>query len=156
MTALSASQPQRRREALFQQLLNARSMGDPLEIARAEQQWVHRYGVASLPQADSDGPVTLASSLDGTPVAHQPLPISLQQETPITVQEKAPLVSAFVRFKTALKGCLEDVGTVVEPPTQPLDQLPELFREVPPPPSPRLQRLRRWLPASAEDLPKAS
>ena len=152
MTASSAPLPQRRREALRQQLLDARSRGDQREIARSEQQWVHRYGVAALSELQ---PQTM-------PVAEVvPLPLPVAETSDISIAPPAAAapasaqVSRFDRFKTVLKGCLDDVGSTVDTDAS----IPAAVMapvDVPPPPSPRLQRLRRWLPTVADDLPRAS
>lgn len=131
MTASSAPLPQQRREALRQQLIDARARADQREIARVEQQWVHRYGVSSLPQPDSTG------------------------EQPSVAP--APPASVLGRFTSALQGCLDEVASTVEPSLSASDlSLSAPLQEVPPPPSPKLQRLRRWLPTVVDDFPQAS
>ena len=131
MTASSAPLPQRRREALRQQLIDARARADQREIARVEQQWVHRYGVSSLPQPDSTG------------------------EQPSVAP--APPASVLGRFTSALQGCLDEVASTVEQSVSATDlSLQAPLHEVPPPPSPKLQRLRRWLPTVVDDFPQAS
>ena len=109
MTASSAPLPQRRREALRQQLIDARARADQREIARFEQQWVHRYGVSSLPQPDS--------TVDQPSVA------------------PAPPASVLGRFTSALQGCLDEVSSTVEPSVSATDlSLQAPLHEVPPPP----------------------
>lgn len=152
MTASSAPLPQRRREALRQQLLDARSRGDQREIARSEQQWVHRYGVAALSEVE----------LQRTSVAEVvPLPLPGVETSEVSVAPPAVAATApaqasrFDRFKTVLKGCLDDVGSTVETDAS-IPAAVVAPSDVPPPPSPRLQRLRRWLPTVVDDLPRAS
>lgn len=139
MTASSAPLPQRRREALLQQLKDARARADQREIARVEQQLVHRYGVSSLPQLDTQPDTKPAPELD--------VP---------SVEAVAP-ASVLDRFKSALQGCLDEVGSTVEPAVSAIDRAPlPPSEDVPPPPSPKLHRLRRWLPTVVDDLPQAS
>lgn len=131
MTASSAPIPQRRREALRQKLIDARAGADQREIARVEQQWVHRYGVSSLPQSE-----TTVEKPSGEPV---------------------PPASVLNCFTSALQGCLDEVASTVEPAVSASDlSLQARLQEVPPPPSPKLQRLRRWLPTVVDDFPQAS
>ncbi len=141
MTASSASLPQRRREALRQQLIDARARADQREIARVEQQWVHRYGVSSLPQCDATVDMPSAETLVPETLAPQTL---------------AP-PSVLNRFTSALQGCLDEVGSTVEQAVSASDlSVQPSSQEVAPPPSPKLQRLRRWLPTAVDDFPQAS
>lgn len=141
MTASSASLPQRRREALRQQLIDARARADQREITRVEQQWVHRYGVSSLPQCDATVDMPSAETL---------VPETLVPQT------LAP-PSVLNRFTSALQGCLDEVGSTVEQAVSASDlSVQPSSQEVAPPPSPKLQRLRRWLPTAVDDFPQAS
>ena len=146
MTASSASLPQRRREALRQQLIDARARADQREIARVEQQWVHRYGVSSLPQCDATVDMPSAETL---------VPETLAPQT-LAPQKLAP-PSVLNRFTSALQGCLDEVGSTVEQAVSASDlSVQPSSQEVAPPPSPKLQRLRRWLPTAVDDFPQAS
>lgn len=146
MTASSASLPQRRREALRQQLIDARARADQREIARVEQQWVHRYGVSSLPQCDATVDMPSAETL---------VPETLAPQT-LVPQKLAP-PSVLNRFTSALQGCLDEVGSTVEQAVSASDlSVQPSSQEVAPPPSPKLQRLRRWLPTAVDDFPQAS
>ena len=136
MTASSAPLPQRRREALRQQLIDARARADQREIARVEQQWVHRYGVSSLPQCETTVDTPSAETL---------------------VPETLVPASVLNRFTSALQGCLDEVGSTVEQVVSASDlSVQPSCQEVAPPPSPKLQRLRRWLPTAVDDFPQAS
>lgn len=147
MTASSAPLPQRRREALLQQLNDARARADQREIARVEQQWVHRYGVSSLPQFDTQSDTEFDKEFDTKPAPELDVP---------SVEAVAP-ASVLDRFKSALQGCLDEVGSTVEPAVSAIDRAPlPPSEDVPPPPSPKLHRLRRWLPTVVDDLPQAS
>ena len=152
MTNSPASLPQRRREALLQQLLDARTRGDQREIARAEQQWVHRYGVAALADVAAD-----VSPSPQAAVEQASVPAEVSAPVP-PAPNKSP-ASRFDRFKSALKGCLDDVGSAVtaERPTSTASD-PDLTDadDIPPPPSPRLQRLRRWLPTVSDEWSRPS
>ncbi|WP_115018531.1 hypothetical protein [Synechococcus sp. UW140] len=170
MTASRAPSPQRRRDAQLQQLNDARAQGDQLAINRAELQWVHRYGVGTLPQPveSPESPPLLTvvePTADPAADAEPATPSPLAAVAPIgTPAQPSPLA----RFKSEHADCLD---------TAPVDEVastdeganeaegidkPLLDRlspagAVPPPPSPRLHRLRRWLPtASPDELPRAS
>ena len=146
MTASSASLPQRRREALRQQLIDAHARADQREIARVEQQWVHRYGVSSLPQCDATVDMPSAETLVPETLAPQTL-----------VPQKLEPPSVLNRFTSALQGCLDEVGSTVEQAVSASDlSVQPSSQEVAPPPSPKLQRLRRWLPKAVDDFPQAS
>ena len=70
-----------------------------------------------------------------------------------------PPASRFDRFKSALKGCLDDVGSAVaaeQPSLTAPDSDPMDADAIPPPPSPRLQRLRRWLPTVSDEWSRPS
>ncbi|MGC6483123.1 MAG: hypothetical protein ACON4T_06125 [Synechococcus sp.] len=120
MTASSAPVLQRRREALRQYLLDARARADERAIACAEQRWVHRYGVHSLPRP----------------------------ETPVDAASAGESVQYLDRdhLKSAWQGRPMDCS--VQHPVQ----------VVPPPPSPQLHHLRRWLSTTTatDTLPQAS
>ena len=159
----SASLPQRRREALLNQLLDARAQGDQRLIDRAELQWVHRYGVSALAQV-SQGLVSVQSVQDssGTLSAVSAAPLTSVSDVAAVVPDLAVNPEAreapapFTRLTTVVKGCLDAVGTAVEPCGPVSAAVTAPLRDVPPPPAPRLQRLRRWLPSVADEFPKAS
>ena len=167
MTASSASLPQRRRDVLRQQLLVARSQGDQLAIKRIERQWVHRYGVQALSQLTSE-----------------PLALTDQSEPPAIAGDSDELASTLHAFSTdasdvvvcedslnAAAGCVKPAITEADSELRgDADVSGEAFvaaqrlsgmslvalEQVPPPPVPRLHRLRRWIPTAANGLPKAS
>ncbi len=99
-------QPHQRQDTLKRLLASCRDRGDHRAAALLELQWVHRYGVDSLPDGSID------RSEDGVPAV-------TEAEIP-TVDWRSQA------------------------------------DELPPPPAPRLQRLRRWLPADTVEFPQAS
>lgn len=101
-------QPHQRQDSLKRLLASCRDRGDHRAAALLELQWVHRYGVDSLPDGSID-----------------------QRE------DRVPSV------------------TEAEIPT--LDRRSQdQDSELPPPPAPRLHRLRRWLPDDTVAFPQAS
>ena len=167
MTASSASLPQRRRDALRQQLVDARSQGDQLAIKRIERQWVHRYGVEALSQLTID-PLALADQSEGPAIAgdSDELTSTLHAFSADASDVVVLDESQNAAVDDAEPACMED-GTV---PSGEADVGGEAFvaaqrlsgmslvasEQVPPPPVPRLHRLRRWIPTAANGLPKAS
>lgn len=101
-------QPHQRRDTLRRLLDSCRDRGDHRAASLLELQWVHRYGVDSLPDGSIDQP-----------------------------EDRVPAV------------------TEAEVPT--LDwRSQDQDSDLPPPPAPRLHRLRRWLPADTAAFPQAS
>ena len=157
MTASSASLPQRRRDALRQQLLHARSQGDNLAIKRIERQWVHRYGVATLhqltrdPLASEDSTEDITTGGDGADESASSLPSIRVDETDALVAEPS------LQVEPASIDVVSDARADHSSATSRLSRIPLVAPEqMPPPPAPRLDRLRRWLPARADELPRAS
>ena len=173
MTASSASLPQRRRDALRQQLVDARSQGDQLAIKRIERQWVHRYGVEALSQLTSE-PQALADQSEGPASAGDP------DELASTLHAFSADASDVVVCEDSLNAAADDAEPATTEAGRDLscetdlsgeaDASGEAFvaaqrlsgmslvasEQVPPPPVPRLHRLRRWIPTAANGLPKAS
>jgi len=101
-------QPHQRQDTLKRLLASCRDRGDHRAAALLELQWVHRYGVDSLPDGSSD-----------------------QRE--------------------------DRVSSVTEAEIPTLDRRSQdQDGELPPPPAPRLHRLRRWLPGDTAAFPQAS
>ena len=167
MTASSASLPQRRRDALRQQLVDARSEGDQPAIKRIERQWVHRYGVEALSQLTSES-LALADQSEGLTI-------------PDDLDELASTLHAFSADPSDVVVCEDSLNAAADcaasatKESDPVlsgeaDVSGEAFvaaqrlsgmslvasEQVPPPPVPRLHRLRRWIPTAANGLPKAS
>ena len=144
---------------------------DQALLTRLELQWVHRFGVdslplglvasaavsessvvdpavdpASVPVAESSPVVSFDSSPEAEPQAEQ------QAEDASDLEAEIP-TQGLNRFTSLLKNCLDDVGRAVDP---------EISSDAPPPslrpvPAAGPQRLRRWLaPVSQNELPKAS
>ncbi len=144
---------------------------DQALLTRLELQWVHRFGVdslplglvasaavsessvvdpavdpASVPVAESSPVVSFDSSPEAEPQDEQ------QAEDASDLEAEIP-TQGLNRFTSLLKNCLDDVGRAVDP---------EISSDAPPPslrpvPAAGPQRLRRWLaPVSQNELPKAS
>jgi len=136
---------------------------DQAVLTRLELQWVHRFGVNSLPLGlVASKAVSESSAADpiSDPVAEISQGVSFESSPDAEPQlEDASEVEAelptqgLTRFTSLLKNCLDDVGRAVDS---------EISSDAPPPslrpvPAAGPQRLRRWLPPlSRHDLPKAS
>lgn len=166
-----------RQISLQRQLQQARDQNDQRRLALLELQWVHRFGVQTLPQASSDdaiaqrplsaehgeqpehaAAVVSAESPSSEAVASEPaceLALVQQPEPeqdPEPVSTKPPS-SGLNRFTSLLKDCLDDVGRTVDSDGRSIPATPT----TPPVPAAGPQRLRRWLtPVGHDDLPKAS
>ena len=140
---------------------------DQALLTRLELQWVHRFGVDSLPL----GLVASAAVSESSVVdpAVDPASVPVAESSPVVSFDSSPEAEhqaedasdvdaeipaqRLTRFTSLLKNCLDDVGRAVDP---------EISSDAPPPslrPVPAVgpQRLRRWLtPVSDHDLPKAS
>ena len=136
---------------------------DQALLTRLELQWVHRFGVDSLPLGlVASAAVSESSVVDpaSVPVAESSPVVSFdsspeaehQAEDASDVDAEIP-AQGLTRFTSLLKNCLDDVGRAVDP---------EISSDAPPPslrpvPAAGPQRLRRWLaPVSQNELPKAS
>jgi len=159
----SPYQHQDPRQISLQQLIEqALQQDDQSLLIRLEQQWVHRFGVDSLPKGllaseDCSSPSTAQPVAECAPIA-APEP-SAAPDAPDAKPEATAAVESETlspggnRFSALLKNCLDDVGRVVEPESSPDKPAPGLR----PVPAVGPQRLRRWLtPVSDHDLPKAS
>ena len=168
-----------RQISLQRQLQQARDQNDQRRRALLELQWVHRFGVQTLPQASSDDAIVqqpLSAELGEQPehvaavvtakspssaavaskpvcelaLAQQPEPEPEQEPEPVSAK---PPSTGLNRFTSLLKDCLDDVGRTVDSDGSRAPATPT----TPPVPAAGPQRLRRWLtPVGHDDLPKAS
>ena len=131
-------------------------------LTRLEQQWVHRFGVDSLPEgllaSEDCSPPSMAQPVaEVAPIASPESPAApdapeAKPEATSAVESETPSPGVN-RFSALLKNCLDDVGRVVDPEIRADTPAPSLR----PVPAAGPQRLRRWLtPVSEHDLPKAS
>ena len=170
-----------RQISLQRQLQQARDQNDQRRLALLELQWVHRFGVQTLPQASSDDAIAQrplsaepgeqpelaaavvsaespsSEAVASEPVceltlAQQPEPEQEPEQDPEPISTKPPS-SGLNRFTSLLKDCLDDVGRTVDSDGRSIPATPT----TPPVPAAGPQRLRRWLtPVGHDDLPKAS
>ena len=129
---------------------------DQVLLARLQLQWVHRFGVDSLP-VDSEEPSLMStadSSAEMAPIDRsEPVEHEDAQPTAASSVDSEKSDQGLTHFSSMLKNCLDDVSRAVDS---------GISSETPPPnlrpvPAAGPQRLRRWLlPVSRHDLPKAS
>tara|TARA_Y100000287_G_scaffold181939_1_gene178716 strand:+ start:1710 stop:2219 length:510 start_codon:yes stop_codon:yes gene_type:complete len=158
------------RQISLQQLIEqALHKDDQQLLTRLELQWVHRFGVDTLPSGcsaadeDSSSSSTVSdaeqelaviaapeSSAEPEPEP-EPEPVAaVEESTAVEPEEESP---GLTRVTSLLRDCLDDVGRAVEP-EAPANAAAQSLRPVP---AAGPQRLRRWLaPVSQDDLPRAS
>lgn len=128
-------------------------------LTRLELQWVHRFGVDSLPEglvASEEDPHSSmthpAVEVSSIASSESTKALDVHPEVAAVVQSETSS-QGVTRFSSLLKNCLDDVGRVVDPELSPDTPAPSLR----PVPAAGPQRLRRWLtPVSQHNLPKAS
>ena len=123
--------PSQRQNFLAGQLNAAHAADDQNRLLLLRSQWVHRFGVDTLPEFSCVHPVEEAE-----PGADQP--------------------GAFERFSNVLQQSSSEVSQALDEPAisveDPADELMEV--EAPPLSTPR--SLRRWLVSGDDSVPKAS
>ena len=140
--------PSVRRDALARQIQSAAGSDDGQLLAVLQGQWVHRYGIASLPAA--------SPPLECSPEPAADLP-SDSAQPPVQDEES----TVFGEVEAALQEDRTPVPLSMhlrqeilsEDPTRPGDQS---IKVVSAPPLNTPRSLRRWLPDVDESLPKAS
>ena len=150
------------RQISLQQLIEqALHKDDQQLLTRLELQWVHRFGVDTLPSGcsaadqDSSSSSTVSDAEQELAViaapesTTEPEPV-VEESTAVEPEEESP---GLTRVTSLLRDCLDDVGRAVEP-EAPANAAAQSLRPVP---AAGPQRLRRWLaPVSQDDLPRAS
>ena len=148
---------------LEQQMEQALQQQDHQLLSRLELQWVHRFGVDSLPGGfTAAGEPAAPSVLDQQPaieaIAPEKPAVDTEQEQ-VTAESTEPELATprLNRFTSLLRNCLDDVGRVVDSEIDPEIAAGTPVQALRPVPAAGPQRLRRWLtPVSQNDLPKAS
>ena len=154
------------RQISLQQLIEqALHKDDQQLLTRLELQWVHRFGVDTLPSGcsaadeDSSSSSTVSDAEQELAVIAAPESTTEPEPEPVAVVEESTAVEpeeespGLTRVTSLLRDCLDDVGRAVEP-EAPATAATQSLRPVP---AAGPQRLRRWLaPVSQDDLPRAS
>ena len=148
---------------LEQQMEQALQQQDRQLLSRLELQWVHRFGVDTLPGGlSAAGEPAAPSVLDQQPaieaIAPEKSGVDTEQEQVTAESSEPELVNPGLnRFTSLLRNCLDDVGRVVDSEIDPEIAADTFVPALRPVPAAGPQRLRRWLtPVSQNDLPKAS
>ena len=123
--------PSQRQTILAGQLNAAHAADDQKRLLLLRSQWVHRFGVDTLPEFSRVDPVEEAE-----PVADQP--------------------GAFERFSNVLRESFSEVSRALDEPTMSVDDPADELQEVTAPPLSTPRSLRRWLVSGDDSLPKAS
>ena len=123
--------PSQRQNILAGQLNAAHAADDQKRLLLLRSQWVHRFGVDTLPEFSRVDPVEEAES-----VADQP--------------------GAFERFSNVLRESFSEVSRALDEPAMSVDDPADELQEVTAPPLSTPRSLRRWLVSGDDSLPKAS
>ena len=123
--------PSQRQTILAGQLNAAHAADDQKRLLLLRSQWVHRFGVDTLPEFSRVDPVEEAE-----PVADQP--------------------GAFERFSNVLRESFSEVSRALDEPAMSVDDPADELQEVTAPPLSTPRSLRRWLVSGDDSLPKAS
>ena len=123
--------PSQRQTILAGQLNAAHAADDQKRLLLLRSQWVHRFGVDTLPEFSRVDPVEEAES-----VADQP--------------------GAFELFSNVLRESFSEVSRALDEPTMSVDDPVDELQEVTAPPLSTPRSLRRWLVSGDDSLPKAS
>ena len=123
--------PSQRQNILAGQLNAAHAADDQKRLLLLRSQWVHRFGVDTLPEFSRVDPVEEAES-----VADQP--------------------GAFELFSNVLRESFSEVSRALDEPTMSVDDPADELQEVTAPPLSTPRSLRRWLVSGDDSLPKAS
>ena len=123
--------PSQRQNVLAGQLNAAHAADDQKRLLLLRSQWVHRFGVDTLPEFSRVDPVEEAES-----VADQP--------------------GAFELFSNVLRESFSEVSRALDEPTMSVDDPADELQEVTAPPLSTPRSLRRWLVSGDDSLPKAS
>ena len=123
--------PSQRQTILAGQLNAAHAADDQKRLLLLRSQWVHRFGVDTLPEFSRVDPVEEAE-----PVADQP--------------------GAFERFSNVLRESFSEVSRALDEPTMSVDDPVDELQEVTAPPLSTPRSLRRWLVSGDDSVPNAS
>ncbi len=123
--------PSQRQTILAGQLNAAHAADDQKRLLLLRSQWVHRFGVDTLPEFSRVDPVEEAES-----VADQP--------------------GAFELFSNVLRESFSEVSRALDEPTMSVDDPADELQEVTAPPLSTPRSLRRWLVSGDDSVPKAS
>ena len=123
--------PSQRQNILASQLKAAHGADDQRQLRLLRSQWVHRFGVDTLPEFSC---VDLVEQAE--PVADQP--------------------GAFERVSNVVRHSFREVSRALEEPTTTVGDPADQSQELTPPPLSTPRSLRRWLVNGDDSLPKAS
>ena len=124
-------------------MLEAEERGDARRLSLLQGQWVHRFGVATLPVSTAAAPVSEGPMAPLTP---------LSRESDVSVVAESSAAAGFLEI---MGGTNEEQPVVEEQPFV-AEQPAEPQRPVPAPPLSTPRSLRRWLPGAESSFPKAS
>ncbi len=155
-----------RKKQLQKQILEARSLGAIDQTLFLESQWVHRYGIETLEDSyahELEPPTPI--SLDNIETEYQFEGSEISGQKSLFSEQPCLEVNLTVDNSNKIKSQNEIVESIEEKDLNLIsDQEVEISKPAdepspviaPPPPSPALNHLRRWLPSIGDSIPKAS
>ena len=123
--------PSQRQNILAGQLNAAHAADDQKRLLLLRSQWVHRFGVDTLPEFSRVDPVEEAESGADHP-------------------------GAFELVSSVLRQSFSEVSRALDEPTMSVDDPADELQEVTAPPLSTPRSLRRWLVSDDDSVPKAS
>ena len=154
-SSLQRAFPTARQTDLYQKIVQAKSSNDVFLFDWLEAQWVHRYGLKTLPisvEEKQDLPASHETTLEKVNTKNnykdkKIISFSLDN------QNKEKETEAYSRENISNNTPL-DLNKGDELPL--IEHKEERLKTISPPPIPTLSYLRRWLPGDSDDIPKAS
>ena len=177
MTLINCNQTPSERKALLKgQILQARSVKDERRMSLLQSRWIHRYGFDTFPvKNDINELNNHYGSIDLTISKNEGKSITLEsnryspidnstnenQTTSWEIDSKSVLKENDLQELAEARLKVDDKSSeVVDQSDQELfgeaEKLDSGLSQLPPPPLPQLNHLRKWFSLSEDDLPKAS
>ena len=152
-SSLQRAFPNARQTDLHQKILQAKSINDFLLVDWLEAQWVHRYGIKTLPvsiKEKEDLPSSFETNLEKKNTKNN---YNDKQIISLDNQKQEKKSEAYSTENISNNSPLD----LYQGENSPLIECKEeKLKTFSPPPIPTLNHLRRWLPGNYDDMPKAS
>ena len=170
-----------RKEQLHREIIEATKLKNDETLSLLNFKWAHRYGCLTLPKVEQNKDIS-----DPQILGHQACPENLQFDEDLAEIKNSSLISRLVLENQFVPNNLEigyenssleedcqklsprnveenldsSLDTIKEVNSNELDKFPNNSKVIPifstPPLTPTLNNLRRWLPPTDNNLPKAS
>ena len=160
-SSLQRAFPTARQTDLYQKIVQAKSSNDVFLFDWLEAQWVHRYGLKTLPisvEEKQDLPASHETTLEKVNTKNnykdkKIISFSLDNYNQETETETETETENYSKENISINNTLnlnqgDDLPLI--------EDKEEKLKTISPPPIPTLSHLRRWLPGNYDDIPKAS